>query len=472
MAMTHQLVESKGKAVPITPVSRKGFRAWLKAQPAGVRQWVEGHRFEPSPGDFLVLPAPRGGLGGVLLGVGEGVDIWSFGDLPTKLPAGRYRIARDLGPDAANAASLGWGLGSYRFTRYRKAAGKLAELIWPDAADRGHVTSALEATWMVRDLVNTPAEDMGPGELAEAARELAKRYKASFRVIVGDDLLKKGYRTIHAVGRASVRPPRLIDLRWGNRGPRLTLVGKGVCFDSGGYDLKTAQGMQGMKKDMGGAAHVLGLGRMIMAANLPVRLRVLVPAVENLVSGNAFKPMDIIKTFKGLTVEIGNTDAEGRLILCDALAEADGENPDLIVDCATLTGAARVALGTDLPALFCNDDPTAERLLAAGRRVDDPLWRLPLHKPYAKQLKSKIADMNNISSGGQGGAITAALFLYAFVSDSTPWIHIDLMAANSSHRPGRPEGGEAMGMRALFAMVENWLAENATVVKVGPRKRR
>jgi leucyl aminopeptidase len=469
--MTHHLVDGKGKAVPITPVSRKEFKAWLKAQPAALRHWVEGHRFEPKSGDFLILPEKRGGLGGVLLGVGEGPDIWSWGDLPSKLPAGRYRIAVDQTVAVANAAALGWGLGSYRFTRYRKPTGKLADLVWPQAAERARVRNAIEATWMVRDLVNTPAEDMGPGELAEAARELAKQHKATFRVTVGDDLLKKGYRTIHAVGRASTRPPRLIDLRWGNRGPKLTLVGKGVCFDSGGYDLKNAQGMQGMKKDMGGAAHVLALGRMIMSANLPVRLRVLVPAVENLVSGNAFKPMDIIKTFKGLTVEIGNTDAEGRLILCDALAEADSENPDLIVDFATLTGAARVALGTDLPALFCNDDATAEWLLAAGRTVDDPLWRLPLHKPYAKQLKSKIADMNNISSGGQGGAITAALFLKAFVSDATPWIHIDLMAANASHRPGRPEGGEAMALRALFTMVEGWLAEN-TPAKAGTQKRR
>ncbi|MEX0810028.1 MAG: leucyl aminopeptidase family protein [Dongiaceae bacterium] len=470
--MTHHLVDSKGKSVPITPVSRKGFKAWLKAQPTGVRQWVDGHHFEPKQGDFLVLPAPRGGLGGVLLAVGDGADIWSWGDLPSRLPAGRYRIAGNLTAEAANAAALGWGLGSYRFIRYRKASGKLADLVWPDGADRARVVNAIEATWLVRDLVNTPAEDMGPAELADAARDIAKQHKANFRVTVGDELLKKGYRTIHAVGRASTRPPRLIDLRWGNRGPKLTLVGKGVCFDSGGYDLKTAQGMQGMKKDMGGAAHVLGLGRMIMAANLPVRLRVLVPAVENLVSGNAYKPMDIIKTFKGLTVEIGNTDAEGRLILCDALAEADGENPDLIVDFATLTGAARVALGTDLPALFCNDDATAERLLAAGRAVDDPLWRLPLHKPYAKQLKSKIADMNNISSGGQGGAITAALFLNAFVAETTPWIHIDLMAANNSHRPGRPEGGEAMALRALFAMVEGWLADKPAGKKAGGGKKR
>jgi len=469
--MTHQLVDGRGKATVIEPVTKKDFANWLKGQPAGRRAWIRDHGFEAKPGRFLALPGGRGGIGSVVLGVREGPDIWSWGDLATVLPVGRYRIDRDLDAVAASAAALGWALGAYRFTRYKKPSSKLAELVWPRHADRARVRNAVAATYMVRDLINTPAEDMGPPQLAEAARDLAKNFGASVRITVGDELLKKGYRTVHAVGRASTRPPRLIDLRWGNRGPKITLVGKGVCFDSGGYDLKQAQGMLHMKKDMGGAAHVLGLARMIMAAKLPVRLRVLVPAVENLVAGNAFKPLDIIKTFKGLTVEIGNTDAEGRLILCDALAEGDLDKPDLMIDFATLTGAARVALGTDLPALFASDDGVAERLLAAGRAMDDELWRLPLHKPYAKGLESKLADLNNISSMGQGGAISAALFLKAFVSDRTPWVHIDLMASNGRHRPGRPVGGEAMGLRASFAMIEEWVGtQAAATARPAPRK--
>ena len=276
-------------------------------------------------------------------------------------------------------------------------------------------------------------------------------------MIVGDALLNKNYPAIHAVGRAAAQAPRLIDLRWigpkGNKGPVVTLVGKGVCFDTGGLDLKPAGGMKLMKKDMGGAAHVLGLAAMIMAAKLPLRLRVLVPAVENAVSGNAFRPLDVLQTRKGLTVEVGNTDAEGRLVLCDALTEAVSETPDLIVDFATLTGAARVALGTDLPALFCNHDPTAERLLKLGIAQSDPLWRMPLHQAYRRQLESPVADLNNAPAGGYGGAITAALFLQAFVPDDIPWVHIDLMAWNLSSRPGRPEGGEAMALRATYALI-------------------
>jgi leucyl aminopeptidase len=289
--------------------------------------------------------------------------------------------------------------------------------------------------------------------LSAAAQAVAKEFGAHFTAIVGEGLLKANYPMIHAVGRASSNPPRLIDLRWGKRGPLIALVGKGVCFDSGGLDLKTASGMQLMKKDMAGGAHVLGLAQMIMAANLPVRLRVLIPAVENSVSGNAYRPLDVIRTRKGLTVEIGNTDAEGRLILCEALTEACSEKPDLLIDCATLTGAARVALGTDLPALFCNDDATAEALLRHGREQDDSLWRLPLHKPYRSMLDSKVADMNNVSDGSYAGAITAALFLNEFVEPGVPWAHIDMMAWNTRSRPGRPEGGEAVAVRALFAMI-------------------
>ena len=276
---------------------------------------------------------------------------------------------------------------------------------------------------------------------------------ASVSTIVGEALLTQNYPAIHAVGRASDRAPRLIDLRWGRTGPKITLVGKGVCFDSGGLDIKSASNMKLMKKDMGGAAHVLGLAQMIMAAQLPVRLRLLIPAVENSIAGNAFRPLDVLRTRKGLTVEVGNTDAEGRLILCDALAEADREGADLLIDCATLTGAARVALGPELPALFSNHDPTAEALIGHGLEERDPLWRLPLYKPYRRGLDSKVADLNNLWDSPFAGAITAALFLQEFVSAGTPWVHIDMMAWNSTARPGRPEGGEAMALRALYALV-------------------
>ncbi|MBF0391146.1 MAG: leucyl aminopeptidase family protein, partial [Alphaproteobacteria bacterium] len=309
-------------------------------------------------------------------------------------------------------------------------------------------------TILVRDLINAPASHMGPEELAAAAQDLAARHAARCRVVVGEALLNENWPAVHAVGRASDRAPRLIDLRWGDeQAPRVTLVGKGVCFDSGGLDIKPSSGMKLMKKDMGGAAHALGLAHMVMAANLPVRLRVLIPAVENAVSGRAMRPLDVIGTRKGTTVEIGNTDAEGRLILCDALAEADGEKPALLLDMATLTGAARVALGTELPALFSNDDKLAEDILRHGRRTRDPLWRLPLWAGYRRQLDSKVADLSSISDSPFAGAVTAALFLQDFVSPTTPWAHIDMMAWNGAARPGRPEGGEAMCLRALFALI-------------------
>ncbi len=296
---------------------------------------------------------------------------------------------------------------------------------------------------------------MGPKELAAAARKIGRLHKAKLSVTVGDDLLKKNFPTIHAVGRASVRAPRLIDMIWGDpKAPKVTLIGKGVCFDTGGLDLKPSSAMLNMKKDMGGAGNVLGLAHSIMATNLPVRLRVLIPAVENSVSGDSFRPLDVIKTRKGITVEIGNTDAEGRLVLCDAIALAMEENPDLVIDCATLTGAARVALGPSLPALFSNNDALANDILAGGLETNDLLWRLPLHQPYSLMLKGDVADLNNVSSGGFAGAITAALYLEAFVKDSVPWAHIDMMAWNPTGRPGRPKGGEAQGLRALLQMLQ------------------
>ncbi|WP_377808198.1 leucyl aminopeptidase family protein [Azospirillum sp. A29] len=441
--------------VALTPVTKAGLADWLAAQSPAVASWVKAVGFTGEAGSTVFLPGPDGAVARVLAGVSAVDDLWAFAGLPASLPAGSYRIDAALDARAATRAALGWALGSYRFSRYRKPPEKgFATLVWPAEADRGEVERAATATWLVRDLVNTPACDMGPAELAQAAQDLAAEFDAAVEVIVGQDLLDRDYPAIHAVGRASPRAPRLVDLRWGNPDhPKVTIVGKGVCFDTGGLDLKPSSGMLMMKKDMGGAAHALALGRMIMMAGLPVRLRVLVPAVENVVSGDAFKPLDVLKTRKGLTVEVGNTDAEGRLILCDALAEADSEKPELLIDFATLTGAARVALGPDLPALMSNNDALANDLTEAGTAVDDPMWRLPLWAPYRKGLDSKVADINNVTTNGFAGAITAGLFLQEFVSKETPWAHLDTYAWNGSARPGRPEGGEALGLRAAYAVI-------------------
>lgn len=469
----HLVARADAATIPITPVAAKDLPAWLGRQPERLGRWIRGSRFDGKPGAHLVLPDDDGAPGRVLLGVAEEPDIWSWAGLPLALPEGRYLVDAKLPAAAASRAALGWALGGYAFTRYRKPRRRPAELVWLQTADRAAVTRAAEATFLVRDLVNTPAEDMGPAELAAVAVKVARAHGARSQVTVGDALLKRNYPTIHAVGRASSRAPRLIDLRWGAKGPRITLVGKGVCFDSGGLDLKPASGMEIMKKDMGGAAHVLALAQMIMAAKLPVRLRVLIPAVENSVSGNAFRPLDVIRTRKGLTVEVGNTDAEGRLVLCDALAEAMTETPDLVIDCATLTGAARVALGPDLPAMFANDDATAEALLRHGLAQDDPVWRMPLHTGYRAMLDSKVADMNNVSSGPFAGAITAALFLEAFVDPAVPWVHLDLYAWNPRARPGRPDGGAAMALRALYALIaERASAPGKPARKKAARKRR
>jgi leucyl aminopeptidase len=450
--LLEHLANRSAAAIPIAPVTRKEFRAWIGAQRAFLRNWAGDAGFSAKSGSFLLVPGRDGELAQVLLGVESGPDIWSYGGLPRALPRRTYRLDGKLDGKAASRAALGWALGGYGFARYKQQP-PVARLVWPAQCDRAEVERTARAVFLIRDLINTPTEEMGPAQLSAAAQAVAKEFGAHFTVTVGEGLLKANYPMIHAVGRASSNSPRLIDLRWGKLGPLIALVGKGVCFDSGGLDLKTASGMQLMKKDMAGGAHVLGLAQMIMAANLPVRLRVLIPAVENSVSGNAYRPLDVIRTRKGLTVEIGNTDAEGRLILCEALTEACSEKPDLLIDCATLTGAARVALGTDLPALFCNNDATAEALLRHGGEQDDSLWRMPLHKPYRSMLDSKVADMNNVSDSSYAGAITAALFLNEFVEPGVPWAHIDMMAWNTRSRPGRPEGGEAVAVRALFAMI-------------------
>ncbi len=445
---------ANARTIPLTPLNAAQFDAWLKKQPADRKAWIVAAEFCADPGAVLLLPGGKHGVAGALIGVTGDDDIWSWSAASAKLPAGRYRLAQEPKAGTANDLALGWGLAAYQFTRYRDTEFTHPQLVWARKADRGAVEGAVSATFLTRDLINTPASDMGPGELADEARKLAREFKAKFKVIVGGDLLKRNFPAIHAVGRASVRAPRLIDFTWGRaRDPKLTLVGKGVCFDSGGLDLKPASGMLRMKKDMGGAATVLGLARMVMMAGIRVRLRVLIPAVENAVSGNAYRPLDVIETRKGIKIEIGNTDAEGRVVLSDALALAAEEDPDLVLDFATLTGAARIALGPSLPAMFTNQDKLADSFLKHGAAVDDPVWRLPLWRPYRKLIESPVADIVNTGSTPQGGAITAALFLEAFVEDKTPWAHFDIMAWNLSSKPGRPEGGEAMAMRAAFAVI-------------------
>ena len=457
MAMSLPFVDRSSSSLPVQFVSQPKWRAWLREQSAARRGWIESTGVSGSGGDVAVLPGRDGKAAGAVLVVPATPTLWDFGGLTSKLPAAVWKFVSDSAPVAMTDVMVALGLGAWRFDRYKaKKAKPGPRFVWPAAADKARATAAIEAISMARDLITTPSSDMGPAELAAAAQELGKAHKAKVKVIVGDDLLKQNYPMIHAVGRASTRAPRLIDLVWGKESdPKVTLVGKGVCFDTGGLDLKAAAGMLNMKKDMGGAATVLAVASMVMAAKLPVRLRVLVPAVENSVAGNAFRPLDVVPTRKGLSVEIGNTDAEGRLILCDALHEGASEKPAMMVDCATLTGAARVALGTDLPALFCNDDDLADDLLASGREVTDPMWRMPLFQGYRRLLDSRVADLNNVSAGGFGGAITAALYLQAFVPDDVPWAHFDMMAWNNTSRPGRPEGGEAQAARAIFRTIED-----------------
>ncbi len=453
--MSLPFVDRSSSSLPVQFVGRSKWGAWVKAQSAARRAWIDSLGISGSSGEVAVLPGDDGKASGAVLVIPDAPTLWDFGALTSKLPVATWRLEGETAPVSMTDVAVAIGLGAWKFDRYRATKSKASpRFVWPESADRKRATAIVEAISMARDLITTPSSDMGPGELAAAAQALAKAHKAKVKVIVGDDLLKNNYPTIHAVGRASARPPRLIDLTWGKAShPKVTLVGKGVCFDTGGLDLKPATGMLMMKKDMGGAATVLAVASMIMATGLPVRLRVLVPAVENSVSGNAFRPMDVIKTRKGITVEIGNTDAEGRLILCDALHEGASEKPAMMIDCATLTGAARVALGPDLPALFCNDDKLAHSLVAAGEAVTDPMWRMPLFPAYRRMLDSKVADINNVSAGAFGGAITAALYLKEFVPDDVPWAHFDMMAWNNTSRPGRPEGGEAQVARAIYRTI-------------------
>lgn len=447
------LTKKDAAATPIWPVRADGVAAWCAGHAGAGAAWVETAGFKGEVGRVLLLPDGSGGLSGVLLGLGDGADPLAAGALPAVLPVQDYRFAGENFD--AEKAVLGFALGTYSFTRYAGKPREFARLVLPDNVDGEEISRIVQAVFWARDLINTPASDMGPEELAAAAEMLAKTHEASFRVIVGDALLSENYPMAHAVGRASPRAPRLIDIVWGRAdAPKLTLVGKGVCFDTGGLDLKPGSAMGLMKKDMGGAASVLALASLIMQARLDVRLRVLVPAVENSVAGNAFRPGDVLDSRKGITVEIGNTDAEGRLVLADALTEADSEAPDLIIDMATLTGAARTALGPELPPFYTDDEALAERLAAKSRSEFDPLWRMPLWRSYDSWLDSKIADVNHISDGAFAGSITAALFLRRFVEKARSYVHFDIYAWTAKAKPGRPIGAEAQGVRALYALIK------------------
>lgn len=440
--------QKKDAAVPIRVIAKKDYAEWLKTESKLTKDWLAASQFRVDSETLRIIPDEKGKISRVLCCVTNPESLWEAGGIALNLPEGAY-FFEDV--DNVSSYAIAWGLSAYQFSRYKKPTREPAKLVVPSKL-LTQVENIVESIYLVRDWINTPTDDMGPTQLAKAASELADTYGAKFTQIVGEDLLKKNYASIYTVGRASDDAPRLLDLRWGNpKHPKITLVGKGVCFDSGGLDIKPSSYMLLMKKDMAGGAHVFGLARMVMEAKLPVCLRVLVPAVENVISGNAYRPGDIIKSRKGLTIEIGNTDAEGRVVLADALTEAVSENPALLIDISTLTGAARVALGTELPAVFSNNDELVSEVIKEGEKQFDPMWRLPLFSLYREFLNSPIADINNNSTEPYGGAITAALFLKEFVGDDIPWLHFDMMAWNLRNRPGRPLGGEAMALRALFS---------------------
>jgi leucyl aminopeptidase len=444
-------------AVPITAVAAAEWQASESSLPPRERQWLRTLGFSGDSGQYAVIPDENGGLSRAVFGLGGGGDPFGFGRLARALPQAIYRIDGRL--PKARLAALGWLLESYHFDLYRKPGPTPAQLVCPADIDRSDVLNAAAAHYLVRDLVNTPSSAMGPEELEAASRAIAEEHKAKL-TIIGGEQLERDFPMIAAVGRASARAPRLIDFTWGRlRDPKLTIVGKGVCFDTGGLDIKPSTGMLLMKKDMGGAAHALALADLIIKARLPVRVRVLIPAVENSISGNAFRPGDVLRSRKGLTVEIGNTDAEGRLVLADALALGDEERPELMIDFATLTGAARVALGPDLPPFYTEDGRFASVLTKLAEAENDPLWRMPLWDPYYSMIESNVADINNAGEGGLAGSITAALFLKRFVEQATTYVHLDVFAWTPAARPGHPKGGEAQGVRALFAAIREWLGK-------------
>jgi len=440
------IASPRSKSIPIHTVSD------VKALAPDQKAWAKANGFKAQSASKLLCPDSKGNLQSVLFGKSD--QPFDSGKLASHLPGGNYHFEGEL--DDPHLISLGWMLGAYRFSDYNNRKPQGAKLVLPKGIDADALIREAEASYLARDLINTTANDMGPEQLEKVIRTIGRKFKAQVSVIKGDALLKKNFPMIHTVGRASVDAPRLIDLKWGNtKHPKVTLVGKGVIFDSGGLNIKPGNSMTLMKKDMGGAANTIALAQMIMDAKLPVRLRLLVPAVENAISGNAFRPGDILPSRKGISVEIGNTDAEGRLILGDALALGDEEKPDLMIDMATLTGAARVALGPDLPPFYTDDDELAHAISETSMDIFDPLWHMPLWDPYQKMLSSKIADVNHISTGGFAGSITAALFLSRFVENAKSWAHFDIYGWTPSAKPWMPIGGEAQGIRTLFEVIKN-----------------
>jgi leucyl aminopeptidase len=454
------LLDTAAESCPLWLLSESELPQWLAQQPDPVANWVRAQGFQAERHRVLLLPDRTGTVGGAIAGLGalpklDDLRLWHAAGLSERLSPQTYRLVTPLSPAAATQFALGWLVGAYRFSRYRtQSTAPRASLLTPEGADVAYVRAAAEATAFARDLINTPANDLGPAELAQAAVDLAGRYGARSTLIVGEQLKAQNYPMIHAVGAGSPRAPRLIDLRWGESdAPRVTLVGKGVCFDSGGLDIKPSAGMLLMKKVMGGAACALALAQLLMSLQARIQLRVLIPAVENSVSGEAYRPGDVLRSRKGLTVEIGNTDAEGRLVLADALAEADGEKPALLIDLATLTGAARVALGPELPAIYSPEESLLAQFREIGEAEADPVWPMPLWSSYDEELSSKIADLGNVSASAYAGSPIAALFLKRFVTASPAWLHIDLFAWNAKERPGRPVGAEAQCVRSLYRLI-------------------
>lgn len=451
----NQLTHDIANSIPIIPLHAENLNGWLGSQDEMTRLWAQQQPFLAAPDTTLLLPDSSGKLRAVLAGCDPRFPIWSIAHLPALLPAGKYRLDADWTADKQAEAALGFLLAQYQFTAYKKIERKKLSLAVGADVPLETIQRRYEAIAFVRDLINTPPNDMHPPALADAAKTMAKRVGAKCSIISGDDLLKKGFPAVHAVGRASAQPSQFIEINHGNPDhPLVVLVGKGVTFDTGGLDIKPLSGMKLMKKDMGGAAIMLGLTQLIIEENLPIRIKTLIPAVENMIGGNAFRPQDIVPTRKGLTIEIGSPDAEGRVILADALFEGDKANPALMIDIATLTGAARTALGTELPALYSNRDEIAQEIVRCSHSSADPMWHMPLWPGYAKYLNSPIADITNSPNYNFGGSITAALFLEKFISPSTPWVHIDAYAWNPENLPGRPMGGEAMCLRGIFSYLK------------------
>ena len=459
--MSLTFVARDDASLPLSLLDSSGLSDWLESQPARVQKWVKTSGFTAGFGACLVLPSEDGDAAGALVGLGSTQartrTRFALAAARAVLPARTFYLVSDLDDNALKAELLGWLLAGYQFDRYKTNARALAQLVCSDTVDAAQIEAIAKGERLIRDLINTPASDMGPPDLENAARDLASAHSANISVIEGDDLLTHNFPMIHAVGRAASRAPRLIDMRWGEAGPKLTLVGKGVCFDTGGLNLKPGASMGLMKKDMGGAAAVLGLASMIMSLGMSVQLRVLIPAVENSVSADAFRPGDILNSRKGLTVEINNTDAEGRLVLADALALADEENPDAIISMATLTGAARVAVGPDLAPFYAQSDSSARALETAAATVQDPVWRLPFWDPYEAMIEPGIADLDNAPKGGFAGSITAALFLRRFVTETSNYMHFDIYGWQPSAAPARPQGGVGQATRALLAALPDIL---------------